>query len=260
MMGVVVRLVTIPISHYCEKARWALERAGLDYVEERHVQGVHRLVARRAGGGETVPVLVTDERVIAESEDILAYADTRVPPDARLFPVDAAARRQVESVSRWLDEGLGPDGRRLMYAHMLELRRLMLSVNCQGVPAWERRALSALWPVMVRWGKRELGIEPARAREDEASVRHTFEAVAERLADGRPFLCGETFTAADLTFAALSASVLVPPQYGVALPQPDALPPATAAIVRELRAHPAGEYALRLFRDERRRRVAVASG
>ncbi len=22
------RLVTIPISHYCEKARWALERAG----------------------------------------------------------------------------------------------------------------------------------------------------------------------------------------------------------------------------------------
>jgi len=25
----VLRLVTIPISHYCEKARWALERAGL---------------------------------------------------------------------------------------------------------------------------------------------------------------------------------------------------------------------------------------
>ncbi len=34
------RLLTIPISHYCEKARWALDRAGLDYVEERHVQGV----------------------------------------------------------------------------------------------------------------------------------------------------------------------------------------------------------------------------
>ena len=32
------RLLTIPISHYCEKARWALERAGLAYREERHVR------------------------------------------------------------------------------------------------------------------------------------------------------------------------------------------------------------------------------
>ena len=42
------RLVTIPISHYCEKARWALDRAGLDYREERHVQGIHRFVSRRS--------------------------------------------------------------------------------------------------------------------------------------------------------------------------------------------------------------------
>ena len=44
------RLVTIPISHYCEKARWALERAGIGYREEPHVQGIHQLAARRAGG------------------------------------------------------------------------------------------------------------------------------------------------------------------------------------------------------------------
>jgi hypothetical protein len=28
--GAVRRLLTIPISHFCEKARWALDRAGLD--------------------------------------------------------------------------------------------------------------------------------------------------------------------------------------------------------------------------------------
>jgi glutathione S-transferase len=39
----VLRLVTIPISHHCEKARWALERAGIPYREERHVQGIHRI-------------------------------------------------------------------------------------------------------------------------------------------------------------------------------------------------------------------------
>jgi glutathione S-transferase len=82
-------------------------------------------------------------------------------------------------------------------------------------------------------------------------VRATFDDVAERLGDDRPFLCGERFTAADLTFAALSAAVLMPPEYGVPLPQPAELPTAMAATVRNLREHPAGAYALKLFREER---------
>jgi glutathione S-transferase len=76
--------------------------------------------------------------------------------------------------------------------------------------------------------------------------------VAELLADGRPHLCGDRFSAADLTFAALSASVVVPPIYGVPLPQPDVLPPEMAAFVERIRDHPAGRYALGLFTERRR--------
>ena len=76
-----LRLVTIPISHYCEKARWALERAGMPYREERHVQLVHRIAARRAGGGLTVPVLVTDRGVLRESSEILDWVDERTPAE-----------------------------------------------------------------------------------------------------------------------------------------------------------------------------------
>src|SRR3954451_24869544 len=82
------RLLTIPISHYCEKARWALDRAGVDYREERHAQGIHQVMAKRAGGGKTVPVLVADEGVFPESEDILRYADRHLPDERRLFPED----------------------------------------------------------------------------------------------------------------------------------------------------------------------------
>jgi glutathione S-transferase len=244
------RLLTIPISHFCEKARWALERAGLDYVEERHVQGIHQMVARRAGGGTTVPVLVTDEGVFAESEDILRYADERLEEDRRLFPA-GARRDEVVELCRKLDEGLGPDGRRLMYAHMLELKSPMLRVNNQGVPAWEARMMSALWPLVTRWGRRELGIDADTVRVDEENVRRAFDAIAERLADGRPHLCGERFTAADLTFACLAAAVVVPPEYGVRLPQPEDLPDHIARMVRAFREHPAGAYAMELFRTER---------
>ena len=70
-----LRLITIPISHYCEKARWALDRAGIAYREERHVQGVHRLVSRRAGGSGTVPVLGTRDEVLGQSAQILDWVD-----------------------------------------------------------------------------------------------------------------------------------------------------------------------------------------
>lgn len=256
----VPRLITIPISHYCEKARWALERAAIPYREERHVQGIHQLAARRAGGGVTVPVLVTADGVLAESADILAWVDERTPPEHRLFPADPEARREVEDICRRLDDELGPRGRRLMYVNMLPHRKLMLSFNNAGVPRWEDRAMRAGWPVIMRFAKRVLGIRPGIETEDEAAVWRELDFVAELLADGRPYLCGARFGAADLTFAALSAAVVVPPVYGVPLPQPEILPSDIAEFVERVRAHPAGRYALALFENHRRESVGPLPG
>ena len=93
---------------------------------------MHRLAARRAGGGTTVPVLVTPEGVFAQSEWIVRYADAHLPPEERLFTGE-----EVE-LCRWLDAGLGPDARRLIYTHMLPHQRLMLPYNNQGVPRGRR--------------------------------------------------------------------------------------------------------------------------
>ncbi len=251
ILPAVLRLITIPISHYCEKARWALERAGIDYREERHVQGIHRLAARRAGGGTTVPVLVTPDGAIGESQEILAWVDGHTPSEHRLFPVEPDARRDVERLCRRFDEELGPRGRRLMYIHMLAQRKLVLQFNDEGVPAWEDRAIRYGWPLVVRFLGRALDIRPGIESEDEAAVWRELDYVAGLLADGRSYLCGERFGAADLTFAALSASVVMPPEYGVPLPQPAVLSPRTAALVERARAHPAGRYALALFAQHR---------
>jgi glutathione S-transferase len=72
------------------------------------------------------------------------------------------------------------------------------------------------------------------------------------LGDGRPFLTGERFTAADLTFGALSASVLMPEEYGSPLPPLASVPSSLATDVRRLREHPAGRFAARLYARERR--------
>ena len=253
-----LRLITIPISHYCEKARWALDRARVRYREERHVQGIHRIAARRAGGGQTVPVLVTAQGAIGESEQILRWVDRRTPGEDRLFPSDAGARAEALSLCRRFDEVLGPRGRRLMYVHMFAQRRLALAYNNEGVPRWEDRVVRRGWPLVARFVARELGITAGIAAADEAAVFAELDHVAGLLADGRPHLCGERFGAADLTFAALSASVLVPPRYGVPLPQPEQMAAPTAALVRRARAHPAGRYALGLFASHRPVPVSAA--
>jgi glutathione S-transferase len=254
-----LRLITIPISHYCEKARWALDRAELRYREERHIQGIHRVAARRAGGGATVPVLVTAEGAIGESHEILVWCDAHLAPERRLFPAEPDARAEVDALCRRLDDGLGPCGRRLIYVHMFRQRKLVFAFNDQGVPAWEDAMLRAGWPLLKRFVARALGIVPGIEARDEAAVFRELDHVAELLSDGRPYLCGERFGAADLTFAALCAPVIVPPEYGVALPQPDALEPATATLVQRARAHPAGRYALALFAEHRRAAPAHAT-
>jgi glutathione S-transferase len=101
-----------------------------------------------------------------------------------------------------------------------------------------------------------LDITPGIEVEDERIVWREFDFVAETLEQRGPHLCGERFTAADLTFAALAASVIAPPQYGVTLPQPDELDAGTADLVRRAREHPAGGYALKLYAECRRSSVS----
>ena len=247
------QLITIPISHFCEKARWALERARIPYRERPHMQCLHWVAVKRAGGGRTVPVLVTEDRVLSDSADILAYADSRTPADRRLYPEDAPLAEETRALARDFDARLGPQGRRWMYDGLRGRREIVKRYAPTGVPGWQRRALPLAMAPVTGIIDRYFDITPETVAESLQDVRATFDEVGERLGDGRPYLMGERFTAADLTFSALSAAITMPPQYGVPLPGPDELPAPMADVVRELRAHPAGAHALAMFRDERHR-------
>jgi glutathione S-transferase len=245
------RLITIPISHYCEKARWALDRARLPFVEEAHVQVVHWFAVRRAGGGRTAPVLVCDDGVLPSSGAIVGYAAHRAPPDRAFEPEDPVQRAEAVRVERWLDAELGPHTRRWAYWQLRDERELARRYDLTGVPGWQRAAFPVAYAPLFAVVKRVLDVTSATAAESEHRVHTVFDAVARRLADGRPFLVGERFSRADLSFAALASPVLLPEGFGAPLPGLDEIPAEWAEGTRVLRAHPAGAFALRMYADWR---------
>lgn len=244
-------LVTIPISHYCEKARWALDRAGLDYTEKRHIQLVHRVAVKRAGGATTAPVLRTAEGVYGESRAILSYADEHVPAAQRLYPTEQPDRSEVLALEQRFDTVLGPEGRLWLYHEVFKDAKRFTPWNLTGVPGWERRVFPFVLAPATMIIRRHFGISDRTAKEAAEHVDEEFDAVGERLSDGRLYLVGDRFSAADLAFAALAAPVVAPPTYGTPLPQPEDMPEEMAEAVLRWRSHPAGAFALRLFREER---------
>jgi glutathione S-transferase len=239
------RLVTLPLSHYCEKARWALDVAGIEFAEEPHLPLLHRRHTRRAGG-TTVPVLVAGDATLTDSSAIVQWAD-RNAQAARLIPSNAGLRSEALEIEKYLDRELGPHARRWAYGGLLDSPALLTPCFAHGLSAFER----AVAPVVVRVAlpliRRGFRITPESARRSRSRLLEVFAWIGDKLADGRPFLVGEGFSVADLTFAALAAPVLLPRRYGGRLPALNDLPTPMREDVLEFRELPAGRYALDLY-------------
>jgi glutathione S-transferase len=246
------RLLTISYSHYCDKARWALERAGIAYRESAHLPVFHAPAVRRAGGKRGTPTLVTDEGVLGDSSDILAWVD-RQRPTVALFGKDAADRAEILRLEELFDEELGPHTRRWAYFQILPHRRLMLEF-CGAqtdTPRLERALLPVFFPVARLIMRKAMRIDAAGAALSLARIDEVFAQVDALLADGRPFLVGDSLTAADITFAALAAPALLP-EPAERLPGIERLTAPAAEQVRRWRARAAGAFAMKLVREHRR--------
>jgi len=245
------RLITIPPSHYCEKARWALDYLGVPYREEGHPPLLHRWAVARAGGHRTTPVLVAGDTVLSDSTDILQYLDTTYVDGWRPYPRDSQLRVQAEEMEELFDTHLGPHTRRIAYYHLLQHKDLFLESVLPGVGRGESFVFRALRPAVCSLMRRGMRITPESADRSLERVRTVFATVDELIGSGRTFLVGDRFSAADLTFAALAAPVLLPRNYPSPLPSLDQVPAEMLAQIEEFRTTPAGMFAMRIYRDHR---------
>ncbi|MBA2522484.1 MAG: hypothetical protein H0V25_04045 [Solirubrobacterales bacterium] len=197
--------------------------------------------------------MVAGEEVIGASAAIAEWAErNRAAGRPALYPAGDAGAEARKLVRRFGKE-LGVPARRVIWGHLVKDVDLACRSWGQGLSERQRR----LQPWMLRASKpvvrRSLGLRAAQVEAAPGQVRTVFDEVAKRLSDGRAHLLGEELTIADISFAAMSSPAICPPEgYPGRMPQPEDFPEPYASTIRELRAHPAGEYALGLYREERR--------
>ncbi len=243
-----VRLITIPFSHYCEKARWALERCGVAYEEDGHLPLFHYIANIFARANRTVPAVIDGATRITDSTEIVAWADSKRP--GTLLPADPGLRTEALALEDQLDLQLGPATRRWGYFHLLP-RTDLDDILTRGVPRWQKVALKVTRPVAVGLLKRGLKVNEAGVERSRVKIEEAFAMIEARLADGRRYLVGDRFSVADLTFASLASPVLLPREHPFGLPPADDFPEAARTQIEAWRASPAGTFALRIYADHR---------
>jgi glutathione S-transferase len=241
-----VRLVSIRYSHYCDKARWALEHGRIPYREEPHLPLFAWRPALRAGKRRTVPSLIIAGAALPDSTDILRWVDRQHTAEP-LFPPEHEA--EISALEEEFDLKLGPATRRIVYSHLLRAPAAMAELFSMGAPRWELALARVLRPAMGRVIKVGLKIDDAGIARSQTVVDRTFASVEARLADGRRHLVGDRLTAADIAFATLAAPILLPPGYLRHVIAWESIPAELQRVVEKHRATPAGRFALRLYEE-----------
>lgn len=230
-----IKLYQFCISHYCEKARWALDSKGINYQTVNLLPGQHVNTIRKLTGAESsVPVLEHDGQIIQGSGHILDYLD-KVFPDKPLLPADPDLQARVLEWEQKLDEQAGPALRTWVYHYFLQRPKVVVPMLAAGTPFYNRILLSLAFSrvdeIMRKWMK----ISQKTADSSQA----TLEALVTELAEiyqQRPFLVGDQFTRADLTACSLLAPLFQPPEYPVPWPKPTRVPKPVQAWLSEWQA------------------------
>jgi glutathione S-transferase len=203
----------LPISHYSEKVRWALDWKQVPHRRRVMPPGLHPLggLLLTRGRVYTMPVVFMDEERFEDSTDIVAALERRYP-SRPLYPSDDAARRRALELEDWFDENVGAYARQWAFNALL--------TEPEAVHAFARKQTEwAPWippdafaPVAkaflaARYSTSDrTGVEEARRRLVEGFDR------LEAELDGGEFLVGDRFTVADLTAAALFYPLVLPPE------------------------------------------------
>jgi len=238
----------IEVSHYSEKARWALDHKAIPHERRVPMPGLHGVSAlvHTRGAQRRLPVLALDGRRVGDSTAIIAALEDH-RPEAALYPTDPADRARALQLEDWFDEHLGPTARRFVWHHTLPDTDLVADTLFAHPSPGREWLLRASAPIATRAVRMDYGVNDESAAAGRADVVGAMDRLEAELQPSG-YLVGDGFSVADLTAAALFTPLLAPPERPYV---PARAAPAVLELREELMARPGGAWVFDMYARHR---------
>ncbi len=239
-------LYQFPISHYCEKARWALDYKGVAYQQCNLLPGLHARKLRRWVAGSSVPVLAMNGEYVQDSTAIIDFLDRQIST-RQLTPADSAGRAQALQWERFAADHIGDPLRVYFYHYLLQNPRSVIDRFTQGGPWYGRLFYSLAFPrvrnlIRTGYGVSQQSADAARQRMEAAFTR------LEEQLHSNDYLLDGAFTRADLSVGALMSPMLTPAASSHAA---GLVPAEITEFRRTFRSRPLGDWLTNLYQRHR---------
>ena len=237
-----------------EIARWVLDIHQILRIEEKHAIPYATSVINKITGMDGIhnnPVLTSTDRLIFTPESIIQHYDQFVPAEQRLFPESASLQNEVVELYRQFTTTLDQYVWQYVFTELFRSKKNTKELLKKGATNNER------WKLLFGYGAAKKTIAKQQILTNEnpivylLEIQKVFKDIDQRLSDGRRYLTGNTFTAADLAFAATVAPIILPEEYGGDLYSFSEISEELRQEIIDLRATAAGQFALRLYQEDR---------
>jgi hypothetical protein len=140
-------LITFPPSLDSELARFLLKHYGINHREEPHAFLFCFFFTLWHSGTFIFPLLYSESFKLVGPRPMAEYFNPKSAPNLRLFPQDAAEKRQVDSDWTLFNETLAFATARFAYYHLLPYRELMIRPLSLGTPNFEMKTVEVAYPI-----------------------------------------------------------------------------------------------------------------
>ena len=245
-------LITFPPSTDCELSRFLLTHYQIPHREQRHVIIFSSFFTLWHGYTVRFPLLYSDSYRFNTVRKIVDHFDPLCSNQRKLL-LSSGDLETANADWTLFNTRLGTATAVFGYYHLLPHRNIMIQPLSGGAPQFEVMVLRRTYPVFAGLLRLLLRLSGAHAKEALAEIRKVMQIVDDRLTDGRRYLTGERFSLSDMAFAVAAAPVVFPDNYGNGdtFPPLSKTPSKLQTVVKEMREHPSGQLALRIYREHR---------
>ena len=212
-----ITLYQFPISHFCEKIRWAVDYKNLDHKIVNMVPGLHINQTKKMEIKSSVPILEHDNNYIQGSSEIIDYLDFTFP-EKILTPNEEAEIKEASYWENYLANEVGVTVRLCIYNILLDYPKVVKPFFAHKGPWYSNLFLSFAYPKLASKMRLLMKINPETAVEAKSRLSKAVDRLHEHY-QNNPYLVGNRFTRADLTAAALLAPLSQQPKYGLDWPK-----------------------------------------